>query len=127
MAIKSSLVTCRGVTAVKKYELTKNSKVGTTFALHDKAKTYYNAILKNYDNLKTYFNKVGEEFTACATKSVNGESLQNTLKKIGKNCKNQGKYCNDRKNDIIKYFRYAEMEKKIQSLLEKLEKLSSGK
>ena len=124
MAIKSSLVTARGVSAVKKYELTRNAHVGQSFTLDSKAKTYYSALLKNYDNLKTYFTKISDEYTACATKSVNGDKLQLTLKKIAKNCKNQGSYCGDRKNDLVKYFRYAEMEKKINDLIKRLEELT---
>ena len=127
MAIRSSLVTARSVSAVKKYELTKNANVGKSFTLDSNAKKLRDEIMKNYDKLNLYFTKVSEEYTACATKSVNGEKLQKTLKKIAKACKNQGKYCTDRKKDLERCFRYSEMEKKLNDLIKRLEALSNKK
>ena len=126
MAIQSSLVTARTSGGVKKLELQKAKNVGKAFNLDPKAKTYYSNMLKNYANLKTYFTKVGEEFNACATKSIKGDKLQATLKKISKNCTQQGTYCSKRAIDLKNCFRYAEMEKQLNYLAEQLEALSKN-
>lgn len=120
MAIRSSLVTARSGAAMRKFELQKNSKVGANLNLDPKAKNYYSLILKNYDNIRSLFTKIANEYTSCASKSVNGDQLQTALKKIAKKCSNQGKYCNDRKQDLIACFRYAKLESEIQKLIEQL-------
>ena len=84
MAIRSSLVTARSGAAMRKFELQKNSKVGENLNLDPKAKNYYSLILKNYDNIRSLFTKIANEYTSCASKSVNGDQLQTALKKTAK-------------------------------------------
>ena len=128
MAIRSSLVTARSKAAVKKYEVPTNSKVSSNaFALNDKANSYYTAISKNYDNLKTHFTNLGNLYTECASKAVNGEELKKALNSIGKNCKNQGTYCGDRKKELKEGYKFAKLEAKYQIVLQKLAQYEKGK
>jgi len=128
MAIKSSLVTCRASGTVKKYELTIPKNVSSSsFALNDKAKSYYSAIIKNYDNIVSYFTKISDEFNNIKTKAVNGDDLKKGIEKVAKYCKAQASACSNRKKDIKDGFKYAQLEAKFNELLEKFNKLASGK
>ncbi len=123
MAIKSSLVTTRGSSLVKKYALTVNNRVSSSaFALNDKTKVYYNAIIKNYDNIESYFKKIGEEYKNCAEKALNGADLVKAVKNLGKACTNQGTHTGKRKTDLINAFRYAQLENKYTLVLDMLNK-----
>ncbi len=127
MAIQSTLVTASSASAVRKYELTVNSKINSSsFALNDQANDYYSAICKNYDNLKTSFTKVADLYSTCATKAIAGQDLKKALNKISTNCKNQGTYCGDRKNDLKDGYKFSKLEAKYYKILEELSKYKSS-
>ncbi len=115
MALYSSYVTAPKTETVKEYNLTLSNKVNTnTINVNDAANMYYEKIKKNYSNINTYFNKIGDEFIA-AKKNVTGD-LKNSLQKQAKACKKQGEYCTHRKNELVNYFEFASLEQKIQDL-----------
>ena len=111
----SSLVTAPDASKVNSYNLTLSNKVDANITnVNDEATVYYEKIKKNYSNINTYFNKIGDEFIA-AKKNVTGD-LKNSLQKQAKACKKQGEYCTHRKNELVNYFEFASLEQKIQDL-----------
>ena len=112
----SSLVTAPDASKVNSYNLTLSNKVDANITnVNDEATVYYEKIKKNYSNINTYFNKIGDEFIA-AKKNVTGADLKSKLQALGKACKNQGQYCLSRKNELTNYFEFAALEQKIQDL-----------
>ena len=113
---RSGMVTAPDVATVKSYNLTLSSKVNDTdVTVNDTAKDYYDKIVTNYNNLKNYFEKLGDEFIA-SKKNVVGDKLKNKLQSLGKACKSQGQYCINRKNELSSLFEYANLEKRISEL-----------
>ncbi len=116
MIWRSGMVTAPDVATVKSYNLTLSSKVNDTdVTVNDTAKDYYDKIVTNYNNLKNYFEKLGDEFIA-SKKNVVGDKLKNKLQSLGKACKSQGQYCINRKNELSSLFEYANLEKRISEL-----------
>ena len=103
----SNLKSPSGV-SMKNYFLSLNNKVNENEVVVDKkAQELYDKIYKTYSNLNKYFQEIALEYKRCATQSVKGDSLVEGLKKIAKNCENQGKYCLNRQKDLEKSFKMA--------------------
>ncbi len=110
MAIqKSSLVTAPSGVKMKQYEINGvNGKVNEEEIVVDKkAHELYENIYNTYTQLNKYFQEIGEEYRRCASQSVKGDGLETALKKLAKNCENQGRYCLDRQERLAEDFKMA--------------------
>ena len=114
---RSTLVDAPSSAKVEKYNLSINGKVNTNDVVVDKkADALYNAIYKNYTELNKYFQAIAKEYKNCASKSVKGEKLVASLKKVAKNCENQGKYCLNRQKNLKTFYPKAITEKNTNEL-----------
>ena len=97
MADKKATITAPKASTMRKLILKKNAKVDTNVVIvNKKADQYYNGILTNYKNIQKYFNTIATEYRNCANKSVKGDKICASLKKVATDCENQGKYCQER-------------------------------
>lgn len=111
---RSSYETAPQKAQVEKYNLTLSAKVDPeTLTVDDRANEYYQKICKNYVNIKNYFDKIAAEYKN-AIKYTKG--LEKALNTLSTNCKNQGQYCMNRKNELTSLFEYAGLEKRIADL-----------
>ncbi len=104
---KSSLVTAPSGTKMRQYILNGvNGKVNEgEVIVNKKANELYKNIYKTYTKLNKYFQEIGKEYRRCATQSVKGDNLVSALKKVAKNCENQGQYCLNKQKKLKKLFK----------------------
>ena len=86
-----------------------------TLLVHDNAKLLHDSMCENYNKINTYFQAIGDGFMEAAN-YVAGTNFQNNLKKIGNNCKAQGQYCLNRKQNLMDSFEYQPLAQKVQDL-----------
>jgi predicted nucleic acid-binding Zn-ribbon protein len=123
---RSTLVDAPTNTKVEKNILTMNGKVNTNEVVVDKkADALYNAIYKNYTELNKYFQAIAAEYRNCANKSVKGQKLVASLKKVAKNCENQGKYCLNRQKNLKTLYTKAVTEKNTNELNNAIDSLQA--
>ncbi len=116
LSVTSSLVSAPNVARVKGYNLKLSSAVNAeTINVNSSAQELYNKIMTNYNNIKNYFDRIGDEFIA-AKKNVVGDKVKENLQRLGRNCKNQGQYCLNRRSELSNLFEYASLEKRIADL-----------
>ena len=105
MTERSTLVTAPNSSKVAKYELSMGSKVNNNeIVLNAKADELKAKMDACYVKLNEHFKNIATEYRNCANKSVKGADLVNALKKLAKNCENQGKYCLNRKKNLDDWF-----------------------
>lgn len=124
LEVRSTLVTAPSSSKVMNYIPKIPSSVnGNNLNVDKKAVASYNEILKSYNNMKKYFEQLSTEFKN-TKKNVVGEKLKNSLNKIANQCSNQGKYCQQRRQNLIESFQYASLEQRIDDLEEAMAKFN---
>lgn len=102
--------------------------VGCT--VEDGAQAIKKSIVEVYDSLNEGFQSLARGFNNIADSGVCGSKLKDNVAKVAKKCKNQGRYCIARKNEMNELFKYSELESKITELEDKLsdmmEKITNG-
>ena len=105
---KSTLVTAPNGTKVSNYEIKLNTKVNENdLTVNNKADELKSKIEACYKNINRDFNTIATEYRKCANQSVKGDKLVASLKKVAKNCENQGKYCLNRKKQLDNLYKKA--------------------
>ena len=111
---RSTLETAPLKSAVEKYNLTLSPKVNAdSLTVDETARELYQKIYTNYTNIKNYFDKIAAEYKT-VIKYTKG--MDKTFNKLSTNCKNQGQYCINRRNELNNLFEYADLEKRIADL-----------
>lgn len=124
---KSTLVTAPNVTAVSRYAIRVSNKVNTDEVVVDnKADELKSKIETCYKKLNTHFLRIAEEYRKCANQSVKGNDLVSSLKKVAKNCENQGRYCLNRKKQLDTLYKKAQSEAYTNELNEAIDSNTGG-
>ena len=86
----------------------------------DKAKSVKSSIALDYDLLYFGYKYLNEGFTKIAESGMCGTKLKNQVRRLATRCKNQGKYCKNRKAELDSLFKYSNLEARIEELEKKL-------
>jgi len=118
MTLLSSLVTAKRPSEMEQYKLTINSKVNDNeIVLNAKAKDQYDKIYAAYTNLNKRFKNIADQYDATVTKQyIEGATITKEIRKVGKNCEEQGKYCINRQKNLKTYYKEAKVAKSYQDL-----------
>lgn len=121
MAINSSLFTVD--TKLDKLNISVPATVNTddVDVNKDKAPASYNAIMTDYTNIKSQFQKLAGQLTKAKSR-VKGSKLKGQVGKASSRVQNQGTYCGNRANDLKNAFEFAQIESRVKSLEDQLEK-----
>ena len=115
---KSSLITTTSSSEIEKYRIPKiGSKVNENeIVVNKKANDKYKNIMNLYTKINNDFQEIAKEYRLCASKSVKGDKICASLKKVATNCENQGKACLEKKKILKSLFTYSSTERATKAL-----------